>query len=148
MPVQNRADYSNIPFVRTGTPFYKEAETVLTDAGRSGDMVANTVMAYDSALAKWVPFTDETAVDGTQIPRGFLKAALSEAEIKAGDVLNVSILVGGCCTVDRGQVVVENSKTLATVVDVPTNLKASVEDLLRWTGIFVESTIDVDAYEN
>lgn len=148
MPVQNRTDYSTDQFVRSGTPLYKEAETVKTDGARVGDMAKNTVMSYDSATKKWVPFTDETAVDGTQIPKGFLKATLSEAEIKAGDVLNVPILVGRDITVTRSMAVIENAKTLDTIINVPVNLKATVEELLRWTGIYVESTIDVDGYEN
>ena len=60
----------------------------------------------------------------------------------------VPILVGAACTVDQGQLVIENSKTLATEITVPTNFKITVEEALRYTGIFVEYTIDIDGYEN
>jgi hypothetical protein len=111
-------------------------------------MVRNTVMAYDPATGKWNSFTDETATDGTQFPKGILMADLTEAEIVAGDVVDVPILVGGCCTVDVGLLVIENSKTLATVINVPAGINTTVEDELRKIGIFVESGIAVDRLEN
>lgn len=148
MSVQTRQDNVNFPFIRAGTTYTKESQTVVQDAGRSGAMAKNTVMAYDPATSKWNSFTDETATDGTQFPRGILLATLSEAEIKAGDVVNVPILVGGCCTVDLDLLVIENSKTLATVINVPAGLNTTVELELRKLGIFVEAGIAVDRLEN
>jgi hypothetical protein len=144
MAVQQQTDIEVKSFIQSGKGLIKSGQTVVQDAGRGAvDMEFGTVMVYDPATLKWNSFTDETAIDGTAHPRGILMRKLDAADIVAGDVEDVPILVGGGCTVDNGQLVIENSKTLATVVNVPTNLNASVEDLLRQTGIFVETTIDI-----
>jgi hypothetical protein len=148
MSVQVSANITNRPFILNGEGVSKDTETVLQDAVRSGAMVRYTLMSYNPTSKKWVPFTDETATDGTQIPTGILLASLTEAEIQAGDVVDVPILVGRMLTVDRDQLVIENSKTLDTIVNVPTNLNKSVEELLRWTGIFMGYTIPVEDFEN
>lgn len=142
MQVQVKTDLENKPFILFGMGLIKSAQTVAQDAGRTADMEYGTLMSYNPATEKWVPFTDETATDGTQIPGGFLLQTLATADIVAGDVEDVQILVGDAI-VDSGQVVIENSKTLATVVNVPTNLNKSVEELLRWLGLYPRSTIDI-----
>lgn len=148
MAVQVRTDNSTVPFLRRGSALCKEAATVVQDAGRgTADMVQYTLMVYDPATAKWNSFTNEAATNGTQIPKGILLKTLAAAAIVAGDVVNVPILVGDA-VVDQNQLVIENSKTLATVVNVPANLNQSVEDLLRWVGIYTEDTVDIDSFEN
>jgi len=149
MSVEVRNDVSNVPFIRMGMPaaVQREAETVAQDAGRTSDMVAKTLMSYDPAAGKWVPFTDETGTDGTQFPRGVLLKTLAEADIVAGDIDNVPILVGACI-LDRDQLVIENSKTLATVINSPAGVNITVEDHLRTLGLYMESTVDVDGLEN
>lgn len=142
MAVQVKTDLSNKPFILALMGLVKSAQVVAQDAGRSGDLVFGTLMAYNPTTAKWVPFTDETATDGTQIPKGIIMRTLTEAEIQAGDVAAVPILVGNAI-IDTAQLVIENSKTLATVVNVPAGLNQSVEDLLRWAGIYTEDTIDI-----
>jgi hypothetical protein len=147
MSVQERLDIANIPFLRDGNPVSIDSAVVAQDAGRSADMVAKTVMAYDPAAEKWVPFTDETASDGTQFPKGILMKTLATADIVAGDISNVPIWVGNA-VVDEDQLVIENSLTLDTIVNVPAGLNTSVRDLLKLIGIFTESTVDVDGFEN
>lgn len=149
MSVQVRNDISNVPFIRMGMPLavQRESETVVQDGGRSTDMVAKTLMSYDPATGKWAPFSDETATDGTQFPRGILLKTLAAADIAAGDVENVPILVGAAI-IDRDQLVIENSKTLATVINSPDGVNVNVEDHLRTLGLYMESTVDVDGFEN
>ena len=146
MSVQNRADFDNVPFILSDNSLTR-VDTVAQDQARSGDMVYGTLMSYNPGTQLWVPFTDETATDGTQIPKGFLLANLTEAEIQASDVVNVPILVGNAI-VAKELVVVENLKSLETIVNVPANLYQSVEDILRMFGLFVESTVDIDEHEN
>jgi hypothetical protein len=146
MGVQVRTDFSNLAFVLMGTGKVKVG-TVVQDAGRTGAMVRHTLMARNPATLKWNSFTDETATDGTQFPRGILMADLTEAEIKAGDVADVPILVGGEIT-DKNQITIENSKTLATVINVPTNFNTTVEDYLAMVGIYMQDTDDIDSFEN
>lgn len=148
MAVQQETNQTNKPFVLNGLPVTRDNETVSQDAGRgAANMVFGTLMAYNPTTAEWEPLTDETATDGTAHPRGILMQLLLAADIVAGDIDGVSIMVGGdACFVDRDQIVIENSKTFATIVNVPTNLNASVESLLRLTGIFPESTIDTTEF--
>lgn len=149
MTVQSRLDNANVPFILTGVPFVRETETVAQDEARLVDMAKYTLMSYDPTNANWVPFTDETATDGTQFPRGILMATLSAAEIAAGDVVDVPILVGSSITVDGEQLVIENSKTLATIINVPANINVCVRDALVMTAaIYVESVEYPDGYEN
>jgi len=145
--VQSRSDISNIPFLRVGPAVSIDDAIILQDAGRSGDMLVKTLMAYNPTSKKWVPFTDETATDGTQYPKGILTKTLSEAAIKAGDILGVSIYVGRMI-IDGAQLVIESSKTLDTIVNIPAGLNTSVKDLLKQINIFTEATVDIDGFEN
>ena len=150
MGVQNRTDLSAVPFIRSGESLVKESETVLQNLGRSGDMVRHTLMAQigtGGAKGKWVPWDDETPSNGEQYPKGFLMATLSEAEIKAGDVVDVPILRANAI-VDKKQIVIEGGKTLDTTINVPAGLNQTAEDVLAWSGLFVEDTVDIDGYEN
>jgi hypothetical protein len=146
MGVQTSTDLTNLPFILQGSGAFKVG-TVLTDGGRSGAMVKNTLMSYNPTSKKWVPFTDETATNGQQYPRGILRATLSEAEIQAGDVLNVPILVRGVI-VDKNQLVIENSKTLDTIINVPAGFNTAVEDYLRMVGIFMKDSEAIGNFEN
>jgi len=137
---ENSTTVENLPFWLGESALYKDAETVAQDAGRTADMVFGTVMAYDPTNEKWVPWTDETATDGTQFPAGILLDTLATADIVAGDVSNVSILVGNQI-VPAGQVVFENSLTADTIVNVPANLNKAAWQLLSAIGIFLEDTI-------
>lgn len=149
MAVQVSTNNITVPFVRDGVPFVKDNEVLVQDAGRSGNMVAYTLMAYNPTSAKWVPFTDETATDGTQWPRGILMKTYTEAAIKAGDIADVPIVVGGRgLVIDNSQLVIENSKTLATIINSPAGTNKNVENVLNEIGIFVQVTVDIDAYQN
>jgi hypothetical protein len=149
MPVQNRQDYENVAFIRSGISLIKDNETLLQDAGRSVPLAYGTVMAKVAATQKWVPFTDETAVNGTAIPQGiYTGQEVAAADLVAGDVVGAAILVGAACTVDVEQLTIENSKTLGTVITVGTTSLLTVRDYLAARGIFVESTVDVDEFEN
>jgi len=145
MAAQTRTDYTNFPFVLSGEPLVKTAETLLTDAGRSAALVKNTLMSKISASGKWVPFTDNTASDGSEFPAGIIKADVSAAELVAGDVPDIPIIVGGEITIDVNQLVIENSKTLADVI---TSSGLTVGDELERHNIYVEATRAIDEFEN
>lgn len=148
MAVQARLDNTTIPFIKSGISYAKETETLIQDAGRAVPLVKNTLMAQISASKKWEPFTDETAVDGTAIAKGiYLGDDIPAADLVAGDVVDSPILIGGCCTVDKDMLTIENSKTLDTVVGGAILEKHRVEDDLNEVGIFVEKTVDIDVLE-
>jgi len=149
MNVQARADITNRAFILAGKPIslVKESETFLQDAGRSGDIEAYTLVSYNPTSKKWVVFEDETATDGTQIPAGVVLQAITEAAIKAGDVVNIPVLIGDAI-IAEDLLVIESSKTLDTIINVPTNLNKSVEQMLRMIGIVTEATVNIDELEN
>ncbi|MHC4316113.1 MAG: hypothetical protein ACYSW3_27030 [Planctomycetota bacterium] len=149
MSVQAQTNITTVPFIRDGVAYVKDNEVLVQDGARSGDMVAYTLMAQNPSTLKWEPFDDETATTGLQWPRGILMATYTEAAIQAADIPDVPIIVGGKgLVIDEGQLVIENSKTLATVINIPANTNKTVETVLREIGIFVQVTQDVDAYQN
>jgi hypothetical protein len=148
MAVQNRTDLTNIAFLREGSALVKEAEVLAQDAGRTGDMVFGTVMAQNPTTKKWVSLTAVTLDTGEQLPQGILMREITEAAIQAGDVADTPILVRGE-VIDRGQVVLENSLTLDSVItsaNLPLNV--TVESWLATNNIYVEYTTDIDGFEN
>lgn len=149
MSVQNRADNSSVPFIRSGLTFSKEAEIIAQDGGRSTALAKNTVMAQNATTKKWEPWTDIAATDGTAIPKGiYLGDEILAATLVAGDVVDSPMLVGGNCTVDTDQLVFENSLTLDTILATASIEARRSEDELNKIGIFPESTVDVDGFEN
>jgi hypothetical protein len=144
MAVEGRANIDTTPFVLDGIS-YGGAITLLQDAGRTTDMVIGTVLSQDPATEKFVPFSDETAVDGTEIPIAILDQTIPSASLVAGDVTDVAAIWGPAVLLDINKIVVENSKTLATVI---ASLKITVKQALRWSGIFLADTENIDAYEN
>ena len=149
MSMQSRSNIDNRAFILSGMTFVKEAETIIQDAGRTAVLKFGTLMAKIAASGKWTPFINEAATNGTAHPQGiYVGDELTAAKIVAGDVLNCPILVGGVCTIDSGQLTIEASKTLATVITVGTTDLRTVEDHLQTKGIFVESTVDAAGIEN
>lgn len=150
MAYQDSLNQQNFPFILSGRSFIKDAETLLQDAGRSTALVFGTLMAQVAATRKWVPFTDETATNGAATPRGiYVGEDVAAADLVAGDVTEVPILVGGDgITIDTQQLTIENSKTLNTVIGATSVNARLVSDDLARIGIFVESTIDIDELEN
>ncbi len=150
MAQQNRADLNNNPFILSGISYVRNGLTLLQDAGRgAADLVKFTLMAKIAATGKWVPFTDETAVDGSAIARGiYMGDDIAAADIVAGDVSISSMLVGGVLTFDDGQLTIENSKTLATVVGAAAVSAHTVQDDLETLGMYVEVVADISGFEN
>lgn len=149
MALQGQTDHKNFPLVTSGRTLVRSAQIILTDAGRSTVLKRGTVMAQVAASGKWVPFTDETATDGTGTARGILYSDdVAAAAIAAADVTdNVIIVAGFPATIDSQQIVIENSKTVATVIGATTVNARTVRDDLARIGLFVETTLDVTLLE-
>lgn len=154
MSVQASANINTRPFVLVELPIALRLDDaiIFQDAGRATPLTSKTLMAKIAATGKWVPFTDETAVDGTAIPAGVYdpEGALGDiaaADIVAGDVVDVPILIFGA-RFDKDQLVIENSKTLATVIGAATVQAKTVEDVLREKSLIAEDTISASSPEN
>ena len=154
MAVQARTDQDNRSFILSGDGFKETDAVFLQDAGRGAvALVFGTLVAKVASTGKYVPFTDETATDGTAIPAGiFIGNNITGAALVAGDVIDQVILVGGSVTIDVNQLTIENSKLLTTVIEATGGadniLIQTVGDYLVMRGIFPESTVAISSTEN
>lgn len=149
MSVQNTINNANLPFILLGPGLNRGDAVIFQDAGRgAAALLFGTLMAKIAATQKWVPFTDETAVDGSANPQGiYIGADIAGADIVAGDVIDVAILVGNA-VIDINQIVIENSKTLDTIIGAATVDNRTVRDQLAFRGIFAEETVAISGFEN
>jgi hypothetical protein len=149
MALQVRNNNTNIPFTVAGEGVSEHNATISQDAGRTTSLVFGTVMAKIAATGLYEPLTTVTATDGTAIPTAiYVGPDIDAADLVAGNVIDVPMLVGRSVVVDRSQVVLENSLTLDTVITIGTYDIRTVEDHLRNTGIFMQNVVDVTAFEN
>lgn len=118
-------------------------EFTITDG--TTDFVVGDIFTFTTtALGKWTPFAED-GVNGEQVPGGvYLGGDILAATIVAADVVNVPILVGGCCTIDENQLVIEGTATLDSVLANGKTIRATLYEL----GIFSEDTVDIDSFEN
>jgi hypothetical protein len=149
MTVQVRGDLDTRNFVLFSYPSRRQDQaTIAQDAGRSAVLAPYTLMAKVAASGKWVPFTDETATDGSAIPQGiYVGDEIAAADIVAGDVEDVPIITFGI-DFDEDMLVIENSKTLATVITVGTTDLRAVRDVLKEQTLIAKSTITISEQEN
>jgi len=153
MGVQVSRDNSTVPFIRFPFPGAIDTEAIIAqDGGRAIPLAPLTVMAKVAATQKWVPFTNEAALDGSAIPQGvYLGPSIPAADIVAGDIVDNQILTGAAF-VDLNQLIIENSKTLDTIINATggadnINIQ-TVRDYLANRAIFVEDTVDISGFEN
>jgi hypothetical protein len=109
-------------------------------------------MGKVAATGKWVPFTDETATDGSAVPQGiYMGDDIPAADIVAGDVEDVPILVHGM-KFNEDKLVIENSKTLDTIVApsdaTNTYIDKTVRDILRERTLIPMNTQSGSRAEN
>jgi len=102
----------------------------------------NCLAPMGIAAATVVP----SSVDGGSAPAGVLMQDLTAAQLIAGDVPGISILVGGAI-INESMVVFEGTVTKNSVVSV-SGMNKTVEAILGWNNIYLENVVDVDAYEN
>lgn len=155
MSVQNRNDVNNNPFILSGDGFSRNNEILLQDGGRAAPLVKFTLLAQVAATGKWVPFDSLVTVEtGISVPRGiYLGDDITAAAIVAGDIAQLSVLVGGRgVTYDDSQLVIENSLALDDVIKASTAVDnvivGQVKDFLENKGLFAESTVDIAGFEN
>jgi hypothetical protein len=150
MAVQSRLNIDTTPFFLSGNMAVRDDELIKQDLGRTVDLAQYTLMSQEAATGKWVPFTDETATDGTAIPRGIYSGEdIPFAKIVDSDVPAFIVVGGGgIATFDKDKLIIENSKALDTVIDSGTVNAHTVEDDLRRIGLFTQYTVDATRYEN
>lgn len=148
MSVQARKDTSNKSFILDSSLSLSEDDAVfLQDGGRATPLLFGTLVAKIAASQKYVPYTDETAVNGTAVPAGvYIGADIPAADLVAGDVVDSIVLLGGGALIDENKLVIENGKLLTTVIGA-TLEQRTVEDELNKRGIFVGASEDSTSFE-
>ncbi len=149
MSVQVSKNSSNRPAILDQSlAVSRDNAILLQDAGRAAPLVQYTLLAKVPASGKYVPFSDETAIDGTAFPDAiYLGPEVLAADLVAGDVEDVIILEGGDCVFDKEQLIIENGKLLSTIIGAGINQK-TVERVLKEIGIFMGASDETTSFEN
>lgn len=150
MSVQVTTQNNTLDLYMSGMAISKDQETLLQDAGRATPLVFGTVMAKIAATGKWVPLTNVALTTGAGVARGiFVGADIAAADLVAGDVVDQPIVVGGdALVVDENLITLENSLTLATVVEGTTVQARTIEDDLINVGIFAGESISITGQQS
>lgn len=150
MTVQVSQNSSNRPFILDQSlAVSRDNAVIVGDAGRAADLAQYTLLSKVAASGKYKAFSDETATDGSALPDAILLSpTIAQADIVAGDVEDVIILEGGDCVIDKERLVIENGKTLQTIIATGTVNAKTVEKALKELGIFMGSTDEVSSFEN
>ena len=119
--------------------------TTASDLG-TGGLVRGSVMTYNPATGIWIPFTDVTATDGTEMPRGvFMGEDIDPHVLAAGNVANQVMCIGGPVEFGSNAIVFHNSVALTDEI---TNQNITVEGALASIGIFIEAVEFISQLEN
>jgi hypothetical protein len=108
-------------------------------------------MAKNATTRQWVPFNDLTQTNGESVPRGiYVGDDIAAADLAAGDIEDIPIMVGGCCTLNDQLVVFDDDTLDANSIVNPTNIEARTvrEALMESSGMYLEETINITEYEN
>lgn len=149
IPVQGRGDHDSADFVIRSGPAINITDAIFKqDGGRSTDLEPFTLLSRIAAGQEWRAFVDEGAVDGTAIPQGiYTGPAIPAADIVAGDVPDLCVLIADAWF-DENRLIIENSKTLETVITIGTTDLKTVRDHLRTIGLIPFETSTSSGGEN
>jgi hypothetical protein len=120
---------------------YRGSQTIKTDAGRAVPLVSNTVVGFLPAENKWVPVDiTQTTSPSVLLVGIYTGRELTAAEIVAGDVTGLNILVGGDALLASDLIVVD--KDAATIDDAyGTGVAATtIRERLRSYGLYAQVT--------
>lgn len=153
MAVQSSANRNIVPFI-TGAVLSREAETIARIIGRAVPLAPYTLMGKIAATGLWKPCDDAADSDGSAIPQGiYMGDAIPAAALAAANVVNCQIVVGGAGAVfDAAQLVIEEGMSppmdLDTIISVDSIDLRTVRERLYGIGLFAESNVAIDGYEN
>ncbi|MGD9157291.1 MAG: hypothetical protein PVG39_02700 [Desulfobacteraceae bacterium] len=150
MAFQARVDNNTEPLILDGYSYVREAD-IAQDEQRTTDLLHNTIMAKNATTRQWVPFNDLTQTSGESVPRGiYVGDDIAAADLAAGDIEDIPIMVGGCCTLNDQLVVFDDDTLDANSIVNPANIEARTvrEALMESSGMYLEETINITEYEN
>lgn len=150
MTVQVSQDSRNRPVILDqALAVSKDSAVIKMDAARTAPLERFTLLSQVAADGKYVPFTDETATDGTAIPSAiYLGTGIAAETLAAGDVQDAIVLLGGSLIFSREDLIIEGSKLTTTVIGAGTLSATTVEGALRKIGIFLGAIDEISNFEN
>ncbi len=150
MAFQARENNITEPLLLDGKSYVREA-TITQDAGRTTNLLNNTIMAKNATTGQWVPFNDLTQTNGESVPRGiYVGGDIAFADLADDDIEDVPIMIGGSCTVNENLVAWDDDTLDADSIVNPANIEARTarEALAQASGIYLEDTVSISGYEN
>lgn len=151
MAVQTRLNNDTVPFILGGQSLIKKG-TIAQNAGRTTVLKKYTVLAQLVSGGKYTPFVALNTTTGASVPTAiYMGEDIAAADLVAGDIADVDILVGGGCLVDKNQVVYDggtlsNSSVVIAIANAFWTMTA--EKCLGLFGIYQQDTIDISEIEN
>ena len=152
MAVQGQRDNENKPFI-IGDEGEARRVTFARDVTRSSaDIERYTVVTRNPTTGLWWAYTDVDAVDGTQWPQGIVMETVDGAALHLANITDVAVLKGNALC-DEDQLVLENSLTLASIIDFDdagsdlNQINTTIEQELRKLNIRFADTIDITELE-
>lgn len=145
MAVQSRLDIDNTSRILGGVGFFRKV-TIKQNTGRTADIKSGTVLTEITTAGtdkgKYNPITALTTW-----PSGvYLGEDIASADIVAGDVEDVYILVGGRGVILR-DLVLENSLVMDGVITTG-GTTLTLQRCLEQAGIWQQDIVWVSNYEN
>lgn len=152
MAVQTRVNNDTTPFILGGQSLIKKG-VIAQNAARTTVLKKHTVLAQVASTGKYTPYVSGTTTTGASVPSAiYLGDDIAAADLVAGDVGDLDILVGGGCLVDKNQVVFDDGTLSNTTVvnGAAANpyFVVTAEKCLSLFGIFQQDTIDISEIEN
>ena len=151
MAVQTRVNNDTTPFVLGCQSLIKKG-VIAQNGARTTVLKKYTVLAQVASTGKYTPYVSGTTTTGASVPTAiYMGDDIAAADLVAGDIEDVDILVGGGCLVDKNQVVFDDGTlTNASVVIAIANAfwTLTAEKCLGLFGIYQQDTIDISEIEN
>jgi hypothetical protein len=151
MSVQVRQNNDTTPFILAGQSLIKKG-TIVQNGARATVLKKYTVMAQLVSGGKYTPFVALNATTGASVPTAiYMGDDIAAADLVAGDIEDVDILVGGGCLVDKNQVVFDDgalSNASVVIAIASAFWTMTAEKCLGLFGIYQQDTIDISEIEN
>jgi len=151
MAVQTRVNNDTTPFILGGQSLIKKG-VIAQNGARTTVLKKYTVLAQLVSGGKYTPFVALNATTGASVPTAiYMGDDIAAADLAAGDIEDVDILVGGGCLVDKNQVVYDDgtlSNASVVIAIASAFWTMTAEKCLGLFGIYQQDTIDISEIEN
>lgn len=140
MSVETTTNIEQRSFLLEGTHKTKTDATLTTDAGRTTDVAPWTLFGFNPATGKYVPWASDLATGAQTNLAIYQGDAIASADIVAGDVTDLAVVIGGERSFAEDLLVFDNgTDTLDTAVGTGT-AQTTARKMLADLGLFAKKT--------